>query len=719
MIGLSVIDVLKQLLSLQFKFIKFYNKDPTNNSLVSQLIQNYTNCIASLATHVYYHDQISDMVDELFSKLLDFSKKSNENLVNFENFSLPITNLNNLTVKSRKRAISYASNFPANSNASYSHLLSSQNLINNNNNNNNSPVSNSTSNSNSNSIRKSPKEDSSSDVQNILDPNIDSPSFTNSNQNSNAQYDIQKIKNYIIILLNNIDSVFQKCSNNKSSSSIQRSLVPIDLFNESLPLLSYYSNSLTIYENLSIQLKYSNLLLVYIENELFDDDDLLIPNYRQLISNVNNPLINIFWSIDQFFKILPNFENETNFKIDSIKNIKDQNALIMNFIKIINHLISIFGINAISNGIAFFFDWQFTLDYITNKNQSDILSSDPSIFEEIKDSVAYLFLLFSVKYLIDYDSKQAGKLNKINSNKKNNGNTTNSNKGTIKSNRSSYRLPMNSCLKDILIRIKYRVENNYWYQSIKLTDKVLDADTLSQLENISTDNLQHLNYDKKDFDSYLKILSSETPSHWIDPMIELSFYKNQRYNLVHHVKSQIINGTKYNGSVASFSNQLDINSNGFNNTFTGNATIKSSDNLNGYGNLNNLNNFNNSINNLNLNREPIRLQPPVSGIGNDTLSLNSFALSLNKSGLLRSPSKAISLNMSKQNKVDSPNVKDLRQSIISTTSMLNRKYKNNRNSKNLNGTIRNNDNNNNKIPDVSDFLSKLNIDKIEQNRLVI
>ncbi len=62
MIGLSVIDILRQLLNRQKTIL---NTPIENEDLKNELLLELSNCISSLAIHIYYFDQISDMVSDI------------------------------------------------------------------------------------------------------------------------------------------------------------------------------------------------------------------------------------------------------------------------------------------------------------------------------------------------------------------------------------------------------------------------------------------------------------------------------------------------------------------------------------------------------------------------------------------------------------------------------------------------------------------------------
>lgn len=69
MVGLSVMDVQRLLISHQHKVIRHQidNKD-VEESKLEPLILRITDCIASITTHIYYADQISDMVHDILAR---------------------------------------------------------------------------------------------------------------------------------------------------------------------------------------------------------------------------------------------------------------------------------------------------------------------------------------------------------------------------------------------------------------------------------------------------------------------------------------------------------------------------------------------------------------------------------------------------------------------------------------------------------------------------
>lgn len=72
MVGLSVIDNLRQLVELQTHLIKDSDKD------AQQLIYAYSEAIGSLATHIYYQNQVIDTVGELLFRIKGFLSKATQ-----------------------------------------------------------------------------------------------------------------------------------------------------------------------------------------------------------------------------------------------------------------------------------------------------------------------------------------------------------------------------------------------------------------------------------------------------------------------------------------------------------------------------------------------------------------------------------------------------------------------------------------------------------------
>lgn len=86
MVGLSVIDNLRQLIDLQTHLIT------GSGTEVQQLIFAYSEAISSLATHIYYQNQITDMVGELLIRVKEYlgmaTTKKSGNVTNYRNLIL-------------------------------------------------------------------------------------------------------------------------------------------------------------------------------------------------------------------------------------------------------------------------------------------------------------------------------------------------------------------------------------------------------------------------------------------------------------------------------------------------------------------------------------------------------------------------------------------------------------------------------------------------------
>ncbi|GMM32686.1 Efr3 protein [Saccharomycopsis crataegensis] len=79
MIGLSVLDILKNLLALQLNAVE-WEPSPTCVKDVAEIQSHYVTCISSLSKHIYYHDQIGDIIEEIFIKINDtFASHENVN----------------------------------------------------------------------------------------------------------------------------------------------------------------------------------------------------------------------------------------------------------------------------------------------------------------------------------------------------------------------------------------------------------------------------------------------------------------------------------------------------------------------------------------------------------------------------------------------------------------------------------------------------------------
>lgn len=81
MIGLSISDVIQQLLNLQSNLI-LYQADHLSEDLLKELSLVYSDCICNLSTHIYYFDQVPDSIQEIYLKIdtiFEISKDSRHN----------------------------------------------------------------------------------------------------------------------------------------------------------------------------------------------------------------------------------------------------------------------------------------------------------------------------------------------------------------------------------------------------------------------------------------------------------------------------------------------------------------------------------------------------------------------------------------------------------------------------------------------------------------
>lgn len=68
MIGLSISDVIQQILELQANLL-LHQSDYLNAENTKNLSLSYTNCICNLSTHIYYYDQVPDSIQEILIKV--------------------------------------------------------------------------------------------------------------------------------------------------------------------------------------------------------------------------------------------------------------------------------------------------------------------------------------------------------------------------------------------------------------------------------------------------------------------------------------------------------------------------------------------------------------------------------------------------------------------------------------------------------------------------
>lgn len=87
LVGLSVVDNLRQLLTLQSYLIL----KSASSGESRRLIQGYSNAIGALTTHIYYQDQVLDIVNELLVTVKDIMNPNNSNYRNPNKFHLIVT----------------------------------------------------------------------------------------------------------------------------------------------------------------------------------------------------------------------------------------------------------------------------------------------------------------------------------------------------------------------------------------------------------------------------------------------------------------------------------------------------------------------------------------------------------------------------------------------------------------------------------------------------
>lgn len=261
MVGLSVIDILRQMIELQTHLITDSEID------AQQLIYAYSEAISSLSTHIYYQNQIIDTVSELLFRIKDFMLKTTQ--------------------------------------------------------------------------------------KNQVNPG--------------------KLKNFILVMFDNIKNVLITANTN---STVQRTTVPFDFFQDSFDLLSYDNKVLYNETDLfKIQSKYIDVLITVLRLEYSNSQDSEEEDHESLISNAKASALNEFYEdLEQVTKI----ENYGNY--DSL-------------IVLMGLVVEKFGINAIVNLFPFFFEWQL----------KDTKLEDPSLI--YKDNIGYLLSFFASTYLKDDEFK--------------------------------------------------------------------------------------------------------------------------------------------------------------------------------------------------------------------------------------------------------------------------------------------------------------------------
>lgn len=309
MIGLSVSDIIQQLLTLQTDLImKTSDLDKSDISILTNI---YSDCICSLTTHIYYYDQVPDSIQEILMKV-DF----------------------------------------------------------------------------------------------VLDS-----SFVDE---TNPTITGQQIHDVIVQLLYNVSKIFLILKN--KPSSISRNHVNLEHWDLSLALLAPENESdesiktiLTTPQLISIQTKYLKVFDEFLNNELavgkskqsYDPaskqsrldpgsqaNDILYskdthenghdykePNVNQYITQQQNFISHFFMYIDKFFESYDSPNTE----------------LVLLLVAVLKHMISILGLNFVSNFIPFFHHWIMKVNKFNSFTQR----------EKFKDTIAHIILYYILKELDD------------------------------------------------------------------------------------------------------------------------------------------------------------------------------------------------------------------------------------------------------------------------------------------------------------------------------
>lgn len=162
--------------------------------------------------------------------------------------------------------------------------------------------------------------------------------------------------------------------------TFQRAFVPLEVFEDTFFLLSH--------ENTHVQAKYIDLLISELSLEYKENAEYLKPDYEGLIAKGKESVINLFYE-----------------QLEHIKSIQYNKGLL----KLIELLITTFGINAAVNFIPFFYQWKLSKE------------EDVSESEVLRDNIAYATTYFASSY---------GKYTKL--------------------------------VDEVLARIRYRIEHGKW-----------------------------------------------------------------------------------------------------------------------------------------------------------------------------------------------------------------------------------------------------------------
>lgn len=308
MIGLSVSDIIQQLLTLQTDLIlKTSDLDKSDISILTDI---YSDCICSLTTHIYYYDQVPDSIQEILLKM-DF----------------------------------------------------------------------------------------------VLDS-----SFVD---DTNPTITGEQIHDVIIQLLDNISKIFLILKN--KTSSINRNHVNLEHWDISLGLLAPESESdlhaktiLTTQQLISIQAKYLKVFDEFLANELVvgKSKQSYDPAYRQPRldpGSLNNDILHHDKDsqekghdyrqpdANQYITQQQNFISHFLMYIDKFFESYDSpnTELVLLLVAVLKHMISILGLNFVSNFIPFFHHWVMKVNKSTTFTQR----------QKFKDTIAHIILYYILKGL--------------------------------------------------------------------------------------------------------------------------------------------------------------------------------------------------------------------------------------------------------------------------------------------------------------------------------
>ncbi|ODV77448.1 protein EFR3 [Suhomyces tanzawaensis NRRL Y-17324] len=387
MIGLSISDLIQQILSLQSGLIIHQSKFLKVED-VDRLSMVYSNCICNLSTHIYYFDQVPDSIQEILIK-----------------------------------------------------------------------------------------------IDSVLE-------FSFSTEVGEAKISGDKIHKLVITLLENISIMFNLLQ--KNTSTISRNHVNLEHWDISLAILaidSEFSNqkshsSLTISQKNEIQRKYLKVFRNFLNNELvkesdsrdsseppaseppvnFNDDNknYAIPDANQYITINDNFISHFLIYVDKFF-------NTTEFP-----NIENASLLT----EIMKDMLSVLGVNFVSNFLPFFYHWMFQFSKVNEFTQTT----------KFKDSIGHVIMYHSLKSL---DEMYPDEL-------------------------EDYACS-STFYSNLLVDIEFRKLNKVWIQDIdgEPTDEELLQNSRIHGSHTDEDGILRFNESKKALQDF--VAGNSFTSKWINP----------------------------------------------------------------------------------------------------------------------------------------------------------------------------------------------------------